>query len=310
MNIKKLREDAIWEFNTSGMFPEAHFAFLDEIYRASDALMSSMLGVLNERTFHNGLKEMKCPLLSAIGTTNFIADRPELEAFHDRWLIRCVSHPADSSEARRRILALFMSHDPDNFTIVEPLALRELQRLQMAVRNVQLPDEFQDLYEELASKYKSNIGNSCYVSDRRYCQAYRLVQAQFLLQCCALRVEKAPPSCIAAARYGLIQEGTKEHIAAMDDATTSVIGAIERMEKEEPEIAQFEEEGARICGRYDPGMTIDRKLKMFERVSMILDKMRLMSPEEQFTLPTNIERLAKVVKRLEEVHETLKQSIN
>jgi MoxR-like ATPase len=57
------------------MLPKAHFAYLDEIYRASDLLLPSMMGILNEREFHNGGVVQHCPLITAIGTTNLFRQK-------------------------------------------------------------------------------------------------------------------------------------------------------------------------------------------------------------------------------------------
>jgi MoxR-like ATPase len=309
-NIKSLREDSTWTFNTTGMLPEAHFAYLDEIYRASDSLLPSMMGILNERTFHNGTVEQKCPLVSAIGTTNFVTDRPELEAFHDRWLIRCYVKPADSSNARKRILSLFLEEDDaDSIEIPDPLSMAELARLQKMVRDIELTEEFLDLYDNMVSKYKSSVPAGCYVSDRRFCQAARLIQCAILLESGGENFERVSPTVISAARYGIIRESSKDHTQAFENAISEVIGNVERMEKEEPEIAAIEETVNRYFKRFDESMSKEKKMSMLEKAVAAAERLNNLPPEDQFTLPKNVDRLRKCSKKLEELKSSLQDSL-
>lgn len=310
VNMKHLREDSVWEFNTKGMFPEAHLAYLDEIYRASDSLLPSMMGILNERTFHNGVQEQKCPLITAIGTTNFVTDRPELEAFHDRWLIRCHVRPADSAASRQRILALFLDEDDaDAIEIPEPVTYTELCKLQAKVKEIELSEEFVDLYDTMVARYRSSVPSGCYISDRRFCQAARLIQCAILLESEGEDIERPSPSTISAAKFGILRDFNKDHTQAFDNAITEVIGNLERMEKEEPDISALEETVTNYVKRYDDKMPKDKKVKMLERVISALDKISTLPPEDQFTLPKNIERVRKCTKKLEELRDTLQVSL-
>ena len=310
MNMQKLRADSMVEFNTAGMLPSAHFAYLDEIYRASDSMLPSMMGILNERTFHNGTQEIKCPLQTAIGTTNFITDRPELEAFHDRWLIRVKVRPADSPSARNSILKLFLQEeDLDDLQIPEPLTLTELFRLQRAIRNIELPDNFLELYEDLVSRYKAAIPGDSYVSDRRFCQASRLIQAAMMLEMGGENYERASASCVIASKYAILRSHDEDHRGAMDSAVSEIIGSFERIEKEEPGILQLEKQTDAFIARYDEKLPSDRKLKILERVVSILEKLSELPPDEQYTLPRNVERLQKCSRRLEDLKETLQSSL-
>ncbi len=53
VDLRKLREGIV-ETETTGMLPEAEVAFLDEVFLGSTAILNTLLGVLNERTFRRG----------------------------------------------------------------------------------------------------------------------------------------------------------------------------------------------------------------------------------------------------------------
>ena len=53
------------ETQTAGMLPEAEVAFLDEVFLGSTAILNTLLGVLNERTFRRGATRVRCRCGSA-----------------------------------------------------------------------------------------------------------------------------------------------------------------------------------------------------------------------------------------------------
>jgi MoxR-like ATPase len=73
--------------NTADKLPEAHIAFLDEIFKANSAILNALLKIINERVFHNVGKQ-KCPLLTMVGASNEMPEGEELEAMFDRFIIR------------------------------------------------------------------------------------------------------------------------------------------------------------------------------------------------------------------------------
>ena len=90
LSIKQLQNDK-FERNTEGYMPSSRIVFLDEIFKANSSILNTLLTILNERVFHNGLKREKTPLISLIGASNELPfENDELTALYDRFLIRVV----------------------------------------------------------------------------------------------------------------------------------------------------------------------------------------------------------------------------
>jgi MoxR-like ATPase len=92
VDLRRLR-DGIVEVETAGMLPEADVAFLDEVFLGSTAILNTLLGILNERTFRRGSTTMTCPLRVCVGATNVLPEDPALAAFADRFLARVFVEP-------------------------------------------------------------------------------------------------------------------------------------------------------------------------------------------------------------------------
>jgi len=87
-NIKSLTDDNKFIRDSAGMLPEAEFAFLDELFRASGHILNTLLSVINERKFHDGATVRDVPLLGVITAANFPPQDPQVQAVYDRFPIR------------------------------------------------------------------------------------------------------------------------------------------------------------------------------------------------------------------------------
>ena len=96
VDLAKLR-DGMVETDTTNMLPEADIAFLDEVFQGSTAILNTLLGILNERTFIRGHTRMRCPLRLCLGATNALPADPSLAAFADRFLTRVFVEPVSDA---------------------------------------------------------------------------------------------------------------------------------------------------------------------------------------------------------------------
>lgn len=125
--------------DTYGMFPEAVFAILDEIWKAGP-VTSSFLTITNEREYKNGRETMQCPLITMVCASNeYPQDRDA--ALWDRILFRFYVDGNMSRENKKRLNeAKRAEWNPPKLSLEEILAAKE------EVYNVVIPDEVMDAH--------------------------------------------------------------------------------------------------------------------------------------------------------------------
>lgn len=96
LSIKGLEEDR-YERLTEAYLPRASIAFLDEIFKANSAILNALLTLLNEREFDNGARRERTPLVCAVGASNELPEKEELDALFDRFLLRCHVGPVSKT---------------------------------------------------------------------------------------------------------------------------------------------------------------------------------------------------------------------
>jgi MoxR-like ATPase len=106
VSLSGLKKD-IYNRIITGKLPEATIAFMDEIFKASSAILNTTLKVLNEREFQNGNDTIECPLQLCIAASNEwpSADNgKELGALFDRFLFRKHVRPVSTERGLDRLL--------------------------------------------------------------------------------------------------------------------------------------------------------------------------------------------------------------
>jgi MoxR-like ATPase len=109
---------------TRGKLPEADFAFLDEVFKASSAILNTLLRLLNERTFDAGDGVVKkVPLKLCVGASNEWPSPEtgkELAALFDRFCFRKAVRPILTQAGRKRLL-WDRDHVPALSTTIAPV---------------------------------------------------------------------------------------------------------------------------------------------------------------------------------------------
>jgi MoxR-like ATPase len=190
VDVKQFQEHSRYRVNTEGMLPQAHLAFLDEVFEGSSAILNALLTLINERTFYNGSLPEASNLVTLLGSANDVPDDPVLAAFSDRFLLRCLlDYVADDDVedvldvgwrtewAASGQGAVGNGHlaSPDRSRVRFPLA--DLAVLQRAVAGVDL-SPVRDTYAEIVRELR---GQGVAFSDRRAVKAQKTFAATALL---------------------------------------------------------------------------------------------------------------------------------
>jgi MoxR-like ATPase len=172
VSLKALEQDDYRRVTTRKL-PDAHIAFLDEIFKANSSILNAILTLINERLFHNGKEVTRVPLLTLFGASNELPEEEELTALYDRFLVRFVVNYI--VEDFRFLRMLESQSQPQRTT----LTLAELNELQQAVRDVPLPSY---VYRGIADIRRELNKKNIHASDRRYRQSLGLLQAHAFLE--------------------------------------------------------------------------------------------------------------------------------
>jgi MoxR-like ATPase len=107
VSLGALKEDRYVRV-TAGRLPEADYAFVDEVFKASSAVLNTLLKVLNERVYDAGDGvARRVPLRLCVAASN---EWPapdtgkELAALFDRFLLRAAVAPIRTQAGRQRLL--------------------------------------------------------------------------------------------------------------------------------------------------------------------------------------------------------------
>jgi MoxR-like ATPase len=171
VSLKGLEEDD-YRRVTAHKLPEAHIAFLDEIFKANSSILNALLTIINERIFHNGRARVAVPLITMFGASNELPDEDELTALYDRFMLRFMADYITEEHGFIRMMAGGAQQARTTLTFAE------LEQLRAATATVKVPGS---ILESIAQIRRELAREQIIVSDRRWKNSLGVLRAHAIL---------------------------------------------------------------------------------------------------------------------------------
>lgn len=178
VSIKELKEDR-YVRKTEGYLPTAEFAFLDEIWKSSPAILNNLLTIINEHLFKNGSERVKVPLKSLIVASNEVPPENQgLDALYDRFIVRLHVPPIQESKNFENLLQSRPSSDTPEIDASLLIGEQELAQWRDQILDVQISKDTMQIVDYIRQELADNFDElNAYVSDRRWQRAAMLMKA-------------------------------------------------------------------------------------------------------------------------------------
>lgn len=179
-SVKQMENDKFMRV-TKGKLPEAHIAFLDEVYKSNAPCLNAILTIMNEHIFYNDGVAVDIPLISLVGASNEPPEDESLAALHDRFIFRVnVAYVTDAGNKKKmhnnyitsRANAATYAASNTTITLDEINALNEMSK--QAVVSKDIINSFIRLISSLGRE-------AIHVSDRRQNECFKVMQSSAVL---------------------------------------------------------------------------------------------------------------------------------
>ena len=173
-----LQHEGVPEMVTANKIPESHICFLDEIFKANDGVLNSLLKALNERTYTNEGISVSIPVISFFAASNEIPNfhNPEeksLRALYDRFDFKVCTRYVEDKANRMKILQKKQKNMAA--PMQAGIRLEDLYAMQEEVKAVKIPGSINELADNILCELRRK---DIPVSDRTYFGFSPVVQAE------------------------------------------------------------------------------------------------------------------------------------
>jgi len=178
VSLTELKKDN-YVRKTDGYLPNAEFAFLDEIWKSSPAILNTLLTIINEKKFRNGSEVKNVPLKVLVSASNETPPSGQgLEALYDRFLTRLYVPPMENKQNFESLLQ--SSSTSSEIDVSKDLIIKnaEWEEWKGKIETVKLSVETLNVIHDIRLQFEAK-GKSLdiYVSDRRWQKASMLLKA-------------------------------------------------------------------------------------------------------------------------------------
>lgn len=237
-SLKDLAERDEFVRKTARKLPEATVGFLDEIFKASSAILNTTLTLMNERVFDDGSGPKKTPLRVVLAASNEWPQGEELLALWDRFLFRMQVRPIQARESLQRLCRTPKADlVPQLSTILSPA---ELDTAIAEAAILPYTQEAEDGFWQIVADVQNqgiSIGNrrlqKCYNAARAaaYLAGRDHVSLEDLeiLQHCMWEVPQEQPQKVAAAVLR-VANPTGQEIASLLEEVRQALTAVNRQD--------------------------------------------------------------------------------
>ncbi|WP_298791439.1 AAA family ATPase [uncultured Campylobacter sp.] len=181
VDIKELKEGRYIR-KIEGYLPSANFAFLDEIFKSSPAILNTLLTIINEKIFRNDGKDVKVPLHALIAASNETpAQGSGLEALYDRLNMRLLVEPLKEWDNFKDLIE--GKFEEANVSDDEKITLDELNLITNGAKAVKFSPQSLEIIKEIRENIeKLNTKNDQDDSSDPYQQSCQETSDEQILQ--------------------------------------------------------------------------------------------------------------------------------
>lgn len=173
LSLKDL-EQGVYKRNVTNMLPEAHFSFIDEIFKANSAILNSLLTLINERVYYNNGVPIHSPLMTMVGSSNeYIEENEGLEALFDRFLLR---YEVNYIREEETFIAMLKEQSKVE---IPKMTLQQLKTHQQNALLVTISDP---IYKMIAKIRQNLHDEGIRPSDRRFKQSLSILRSKAYLE--------------------------------------------------------------------------------------------------------------------------------
>ena len=166
---------------TQGKIPDSHIVFLDEIFKAGDGILNSLLTAMNEHVYTNEGKTVKIPVISFFSASNEIPDFKDsaqslLKPLYDRFDLKVMTGYV--AEKANRLSILSQKQDTVPKKITATITLEELRTMQREAEGISVSETIHELMDNVLCELRRK---GVHVSDRKFFGYMPIVRAKAYL---------------------------------------------------------------------------------------------------------------------------------